>query len=163
MVSSRIPSIPPPILLLLLVISRNLANIITPLVPTSSQSFSLVISGRAKFHPRTRDIHPPGQPKERTNSFSSFSPNTQCQCHRYTLFDVRETGFARRISEDCIGKEGWRRASKCERQMGPNKTAERSSNKSPTPSENVAPRKPPLALLPSFRLGRRRLRCRRRL
>ena len=39
MVSTRVPS-------LLFVISRNLANI------------SLVISGRTKFPPRTRDIHP---------------------------------------------------------------------------------------------------------
>ena len=131
---------------LLFVISRNLANI------------SLVISGRTKFPPRTRDIHPRPTNERRERTRSPPPPNTQCQCRRFVR---RTTRDSRRISEDCIGKEG--KGGAClgalteraaARRMGPNKTAERSSNKSPNPSENVASRGNlrglPLSLLPSF-------------
>ena len=88
MVSTRVPS-------LLFVISRNLANI------------SLVISGRTKFPPRTRDIHPrptnERRERRRERTRSPPPPNTQCQCRRFVRRTARDS---RRISEDCIGKEG---------------------------------------------------------
>ena len=117
----------------------------------------LVISGGTKFSPRlarVRDIHPRRPRARPPNETNELVHNVNADASFDLSFE--RVGDLRRISEDCIGKEGASEAAD-----GPNKTAERSSNKFPTPLGKCRPAEAflPLSVLPSFRLSRRRRRA----